>query len=92
LQKVDNYIVLKSELDRAYLDYVANGGTAGDQARCQFLALLIRNKLMMAKAEIDSVVVLDEEVDANTDRRMGLILAQYGGSAEELEAKFEKNF
>jgi len=92
IAKVDNYIVLKSELDRAYLDYVANGGTAGDQARCQFLALLIRNKLMMAKAEIDSVVVLDEEVDANTDRRMGLILAQYGGSAEELEAKFEKTF
>lgn len=92
IAKVDNYIVLKSELDRAYLDYVANGGTAGDQARCQFLALLIRNKLMMAKAEIDSVVVSDEEVDANTDRRMGLILAQYGGSAEELEAKFEKTF
>jgi len=92
IAKVDNYIVLKSELDRAYLDYVANGGTAGDQARCQFLALLIRNKLMMAKAEIDSVVVSDEEVDANTDRRMGLILAQYGGSAEELEAKFEKSF
>lgn len=90
--KVDNYIVLKSELDRAYLDYVANGGTAGDQARCQFLALLIRNKLMMAKAEIDSVIVSDEEVDANTDRRMGLILAQYGGSAEELESKFEKTF
>jgi peptidyl-prolyl cis-trans isomerase SurA len=92
IAKVDNYIVLKSELDRAYLDYVANGGTAGDQARCQFLALLIRNKLMMAKAEIDSVVVSDEEVDANTDRRMGLILAQYGGSAEELESKFEKTF
>jgi peptidyl-prolyl cis-trans isomerase SurA len=92
IAKVDNYIVLKSELDRAYLDYVSNGGTAGDQARCQFLALLIRNKLMMAKAEIDSVVVLDEEVDANTDRRMGLILAQYGGSAEELEIKFEKTF
>jgi peptidyl-prolyl cis-trans isomerase SurA len=92
IAKVDNYIVLKSELDRAYLDYVANGGTAGDQARCQFLALLIRNKLMMAKAEIDSVVVSDDEVDANTDRRMGLILAQYGGSAEELESKFEKTF
>jgi peptidyl-prolyl cis-trans isomerase SurA len=90
ISKVDNYIVLKSELDRAYLDYVANGGKAGDYARCQFLALLIRNKLMMAKAEIDSVVVADNEVDANTDRRMSLILAQYGGSVEELEQKFEK--
>ena len=90
--KVDNYIVLKSELDRAYLDYVANGGTAGDYARCQFLAILIRNKLMMAKAEIDSVVVADSEVDDNTSRRMSMILSQYGGSAEELEKKFEKSF
>jgi len=90
--KVDNYIVLKSELDKAYLDYVSNGGQGGDQSRCQFLALLIRNKLMMAKAEIDSVVVSDDEVDANTERRMGLILAQYGGSAEELENKFGKSF
>jgi peptidyl-prolyl cis-trans isomerase SurA len=92
IAKVDNYIVLKSELDRAYLDYVANGGTAGDYARCQYLAVLIRNKLMMAKAEIDSIVVADSEVDANTDRRMSLILAQYGGSPEELERKFEKTF
>lgn len=90
--KVDNYIVLKSELDRAYLDYVANGGNAGDYARCQFLAILIRNKLMMAKAEIDSVVVLDAEVDENTERRMSMIVSQYGGSAEELEKKFEKSF
>lgn len=92
IAKVDNYIVLKSELDKAYLDYVAEGGQGGDQSRCQFLALLIRNKLMMAKAEIDSIVVSDEEVDANTDRRMQAILAQYGGSEEELENKFGKTF
>lgn len=39
IAKVDNYIVLKSELDKAYLEYVANGGQGGDQSRCQFLAL-----------------------------------------------------
>jgi peptidyl-prolyl cis-trans isomerase SurA len=27
--KVDNHIVLKSELDRAYQDYVTNGGNPG---------------------------------------------------------------
>src|SRR5688572_26773253 len=90
--KVDNYIVLKSELDKAYLEYVGNGGQGGDQTRCQFMALLLRNKLMMAKAEIDSIVVSDDEVDANTERRMGMILTQYQGSAEELEAKFGKTF
>src|SRR5690606_23888036 len=54
------------------------------------LAILIRNKLMLAKAEIDSVVVSDEEVDANTSRRIGIITSQYGGSIEELEKAFGK--
>lgn len=89
--KVDNYIVLKSELDKAYLDYISNqGGRGGEEVRCQFLAMLIRNKLMLAKAEIDSVVVSDEEVDSNTSRRISLIVSQYGGSIEELEKAFGK--
>lgn len=91
IAKVDNYIVLKSELDRAYLDYLSNGGQPGEETRCQFLALLIRNKLMMAKAEIDSVVVLDEEVDANTQSRINMILSQSGNSAQQLEAIYGKS-
>jgi peptidyl-prolyl cis-trans isomerase SurA len=90
IAKVDNYIVLKSELDRAYQDYVTNGGSPSQQARCQYLALLIRNKLMMAKAEIDSVVVSDADVDVNSKRRMDAILAQAGNSPEDLESKFGK--
>ncbi len=58
--------------------------------RCQYLAVLIRNKLMMAKAEIDSVVVLDAEVDANTSSRMEMILSQSGRTADELEALYGK--
>jgi len=88
--KVDNYIVLKSELDKAFQEYVSNGGSPSAETRCQFLAMLLRNKLMMAKAEIDSVVVGDSEVDANTSRRMEMILAQYGGSPVDLENKFGK--
>lgn len=91
IAKVDNYIVLKSELDRAYQDYVTNGGTPSEQARCQYMALLIRNKLMMAKAEIDSVVVLDAEVDMNTQNRIDMILAQSGNTPEQLETIYGKS-
>jgi peptidyl-prolyl cis-trans isomerase SurA len=90
IAKVDNYIVLKSELERAYQDYVANGGQATQEAKCQFLALLLRNKLMMAKAEIDSVVVLDAEVDMNTQNRIDMILQQSGNSEEQLEVIYGK--
>src|SRR3989337_3445993 len=90
IAKVDNYIVIKSELERAYQDYLTNGGSPSPEARCQYLAMLVRNKLMLAKAEIDSVVVLDAEVDLNTQNRMDMILSQSGRTANELEALYGK--
>jgi peptidyl-prolyl cis-trans isomerase SurA len=90
IAKVDNFIVLKSDLERAYQDYLTNGGSPSQQARCQYLAMLTRNKLMMAKAEIDSVMVLDFEVDNNTQNRMDMILSQSGRSPDELEELYGK--
>jgi peptidyl-prolyl cis-trans isomerase SurA len=89
--KVDNYIVLKSELERAYQDYITNGGSPSQDARCQFLAILVRNKLMVAKAEIDSIIVEENQVDNNLQRRFDLILGQYGGSQQQIEAAYGKS-
>lgn len=91
ISKIDNFIVLKSDLDKYYQDHLTNGGSPSQQVKCQMLAVLIRNKLMMAKAEIDSVVVLDAEVDNNTQRRMSMILAQSGRTPEELEQIYGKS-
>jgi peptidyl-prolyl cis-trans isomerase SurA len=91
ISKIDNFIVLKSDLDKYYQEYLTNGGAQSQQAKCEMLAVLIRNKLMMAKAEIDSVVVLDAEVDNNTTRRMSLILAQSGRTPEEMEQIYGKS-
>jgi peptidyl-prolyl cis-trans isomerase SurA len=90
IAKVDNYIVIRSELERAYQDYLTNGGSPSQQARCQYLAMLVRNKLMLAKAEIDSVLVLDGEVDLNTQNRMDMIMSQSGRTENELEALYGK--
>lgn len=90
IAKVDNYIVIRSDLERAYQDYITNGGTPSAEAKCQYLAMLVRNKLMLAKAEIDSVMVLDAEVDLNTQNRMDMILSQSGKTVDELEALYGK--
>ena len=90
IAKVDNYIVLKSELEGAYQSYLADGNLASTDAKCGLLNRLIVNKLMVAKAEIDSVVVTDESVDQNTTRRMQLILQNSGNSTEELERAYGK--
>ncbi len=91
IAKVDNYIVIKSELESAYQAYLAEGNTNTDQAKCQLFNRLIMNKLMVAKAEIDSVIVTDLEVDQNTTQRMNAILQNSGNSPEELERRYGKS-
>lgn len=90
IAKVDNYIVLKSELEGTYQNYLAEGNPSSQEAKCGLLNRLIVNKLMVAKAEIDSVVVTDDQVDQNTARRMQLILQSSGNSPEELERAYGK--
>jgi peptidyl-prolyl cis-trans isomerase SurA len=91
IAKVDNYIVIKSELEQAYQGYVAEGNPASEEAKCQLFNRLIMNKLMVAKAEIDSVTVTDQEVDQNTTQRMGMIMQSSGNSPEELEKRYGKS-
>lgn len=90
IAKVDNYIVLKSELELAYQAYLAEGNPNTDDARCELFNRLILNKLMVAKAEIDSVIVTDVEVDGNTEQRMAMILQNSGNSPEQLERAYGK--
>lgn len=88
--KVDNYIILNSELEGAYRNYLSNGGPAGEETKCGLLSQLVINKLLVAKAEIDSVVVTSLEVDNNTDQRMNMILQNSGNSPEQLERAYGK--
>lgn len=91
IAKVDDYIILKSDLERAYLDYLSSGRPRSEQAKCQILESLVVNKMLMAKAEIDSVIVDDSEVNSNVDRRMSQIMQGFGGTVAELEAQYGKS-
>ena len=90
IAKVDNYIILRSELEGAYQNYLANGGKASEESKCGLFSQLVITKLLVAKAEIDSVVVTDLEVDGNTEQRMNMILQNSGNSPEQLERTYGK--
>lgn len=90
IAKVDNNIVLKSELEQSYQQYIARGEIApNSNTKCQLLESLVINKLMVAKAEIDSVVVTDEEVTNNLDNRMNVFISRIG-SEEKIEEYYGK--
>jgi peptidyl-prolyl cis-trans isomerase SurA len=90
IAKVDDYIVLKSELEQAYLDFLSSGEINTGNAKCKVLENLVINKLMIAKAEIDSVEVDDGEVYANLDRRMQYFISQIG-TEEAIEEYYGKS-
>lgn len=87
--KVDNYIALKSEVDLAYLDMASRGQSNQNVDKCDVLREIVQNKLMLAKAEIDSIEVTDAEVSAELDNRMRYMVAQLG-SEEEIERYYNK--
>ncbi|PIB36816.1 peptidylprolyl isomerase [Reichenbachiella sp. 5M10] len=89
IAKVDDYIVLKSELEKGYIEFLSRGQMANGDVKCQILESLVINKMMVAKAEIDSVQVLDIQVEQNLDQRMSYFIQQIG-SEEKLEEIYGK--
>jgi len=83
--RVDNYIVLKSEVEAAYFQMQASGQKMATEGRCEILKSLIMSKMLMAKSEIDSIKVDDKDVQNELDRRMAYFIAQAGD-----ESKLEK--
>ena len=83
--KVDNYFILKSEVENQYQQYITSG-QADTPNRCQILEGLVVNKLMLAKAEIDSVIVEDKRIEAELTSRMEQMEGQYGSAKNIVEA------
>ncbi|MFV8227203.1 hypothetical protein ACNKXV_14730, partial [Christiangramia aquimixticola] len=78
--KVDNNIVLESEVQKTYIEAIAQSQQGMEAPnRCSVFESLLINKLMVAKAEIDSVVVTDAEVLVQTNNRFSMVMQQFGG-------------
>ena len=87
--RVDDYIVLRSELESTYLEILSRGERISGNTKCAVLKDLITSKLLVAKAEIDSVIVEDGQVDQELNSRMAVIINQIG-SEEEIERYYNK--
>jgi peptidyl-prolyl cis-trans isomerase SurA len=85
IAKVDNHYILKSEVEGQYQQSIASG-QANPPNRCQILEGLVVNKLMLAKAEIDSVIVEDKRIEMELNSRMDQMEQQYGSAKNIVEA------
>jgi len=81
---VGNAIILKSDLEMQYAQYLAQGNPADETLKCYFLQQLLTQKLLSQQAIIDSVTVTEEQVDDEINRRMRTMISRAGGQ-ERLE-------
>jgi len=85
--QVGNHIVLLSELEAQYR-YESNRAPVANphELRCRLLEGLLVEKLLLVHAELDSVVVMDVEVEARLEDQMNQILRMMNNDEQRLES------
>ena len=88
---VGKNIILQSDVENQYMQYRLQGGAQGSSRtlHCEILEDLLFQKLMLNQAEMDSVTVSDDNVEAEMNRRISYFISQMG-SQEKLEAYFNR--
>ena len=76
---VGESIVLKSDLDRTYYQMSLQYPTYNGDLKCELFDQILTQKLLLYKADLDSLVVAEERVNYEIDRRMDYYANQAGG-------------
>ncbi len=75
---VGDKIILKSEIDNSITDMQRQGVDVPANGKCLLLEQALGLKALVLQAEIDSIPVSDEEVDADIDNKIRYFVNQYG--------------
>lgn len=87
---VGDYIILDSDIDKAYLELSSQGNAVKDITRCQMLGKLLEDKLYAHQAIQDSIVIKDEEVKEKMNDQLNYMVEQIG-SMDKAVKYFKKN-
>ena len=89
---VGKEIILQSDLDKAVIERTTMNQDVDDieTIRCAVLQELIYAKLMIHQADIDSIVITQEEVDNQIDARIQVWLQSVGGDPKIIVQHFGK--
>lgn len=81
---VGDKIILYSDIENSISDIRRQGGTVPENADCMILEQALVSKVLMLQAMKDSLVVTEEEIEAQLDQSVRYFVAQFG-SKEEVE-------
>jgi peptidyl-prolyl cis-trans isomerase SurA len=81
--------ILMSDVENQFIQLQQSQPQGMEITRCDVYEDLLFQKLLIHQAEIDSVMVADEEVENNMDRRIDMLIRQIG-SQQQLEEFYGK--
>ncbi|MFT6715532.1 MAG: peptidyl-prolyl cis-trans isomerase SurA [Saprospiraceae bacterium] len=87
---VGNAVILKSDVEVMLEQLKSQGVDAEQSSFCHVWNELLFQKLLVHRADVDSVEVTEKEVDVEINRRLTYLLTQMGGSEVEFEKYFDK--
>jgi peptidyl-prolyl cis-trans isomerase SurA len=87
---VGNKIILHSEIETQYQQFLSQGNYADEKIKCRILEQALLNKLLLHQAILDSLTVSDAQVDEKINRNLEYYIKQFG-SKEKLEAFYGKS-
>lgn len=83
--------ILKSDIETQAQQMQAEGVTSEGDIKCEILEALLEQKLLLAEADLDTnIVVTDNQINQNMDRRMRYFIENIG-SEKEVEKYFNKS-
>jgi peptidyl-prolyl cis-trans isomerase SurA len=83
---VGNKIIKQSDIESQYLQIKQEGNEID---KCHLLEMMLRTKLMVNQAAIDSVEITDSQVENDMNQRLNMFISQ-AGSVKALEEYFKK--
>ena len=87
---IGNEIILTSEIESQYLQYLSQGNARSKEIRCKIVEDLLFQKLLINQAKLDSLVVSNGEVETEVIKRISYFESQLG-SIEKVEDYFGKS-
>ena len=87
---VGDEVVLASDIETQYLQYLSQGYTDSEDVRCQIIEDVLYQKLLVHQAKLDSTDVSEDDVNQELDRRLSSFISELG-SKEALEEYFKKS-
>ena len=82
---VGDYVILDSDIDKAYIDLQSQGVSTTDITRCSLLGKLMEDKLYAHHAEQDSIEVSNDDINNYVEQTIDYFVQQLGGMEKVLE-------